>query len=534
MVHSRIAPSILPQLHRCQGGFCWGADIMAGSLIDVLHMRSATHTFVAFVDIFKAFDTCWVEATMVELFSMGVHGRMWALIAHFVHGTFSQVRSGSHLSEPWRDSGIAQGSVLSPLLFNILVDGLARVHDACPGVSLMASWDSRFTGQLYADDLVVVAYSAADLQTGLDAVSALGFRYRFTFGVVPSKSAAMIFGPRRNLPACNVTLGGIALPVVSEYKYLGVVLSPTMSWAAHVQHVVNRGNRLFAQCVSWCRAERLPLHMASSIFVLPSIAWGSEFLSASPTALKSLDRALRRWGWFLLGWPTGSPNVGVLVELGWPDAERISSCRLLSLFGRVTSMISGPIPVAVFQAASRMPRTWANCALNMCHSLGAPLPNACVSPNGGLSAKSVISLMMVCTIALQWALHLVHCPPSAFSVGRSHNQRTDSSPDHARVWGLARWGHDPCPEGRPTRHLQLPVDCRFCHAPVGDLVHCLSECPWFEDLRTEWCRRCGIPVQAASVWSQHSWIFDTTSLLNSQETLRAHVRFCWCSVSAIL
>ena len=71
MVHSRIAPCISPQLHHCQGGSRWGADMMAGSLIDVLHMRSATHTFVAFVDIFKAFDTCWVEATMVELFSIG-------------------------------------------------------------------------------------------------------------------------------------------------------------------------------------------------------------------------------------------------------------------------------------------------------------------------------------------------------------------------------------------------------------------------------------------------------------------------------
>ena len=40
-----------------------------------------------------------------------------------------------------------------------------------------------------------------------------------------------------------------------------MVLSPTLSWATHVQHVVNRGSRLFAQCVSWCPAERLPLYM---------------------------------------------------------------------------------------------------------------------------------------------------------------------------------------------------------------------------------------------------------------------------------
>ena len=96
-----------------------------------------------------------------------------------VHGTFSQVRIGSDVSETWQDSGIAHGRVLSPLLFNILVDGLAQaVHDACPGVSLMASWDSRFAGQLCADYHVIVADSAADLQAGLGAVSAWWFRYR--------------------------------------------------------------------------------------------------------------------------------------------------------------------------------------------------------------------------------------------------------------------------------------------------------------------------------------------------------------------
>ena len=126
------------------------------------------------------------------------------------------------------------------------------------------------------------------------------------------------------------------------------------------------------------------------------------------------------------------------------------------------------------------------------------------------------------------SLSVVPFPPSAFS--GCHSLRT--RPDDARAWGLATWGHDPCPEGRSARHLQLPVDCPFCHAAVGDLAKCLSECPWFEDLQMEWCRRCCIPVLAASVWSRHWWIFDTTSLLNSPGTLRS-CEICWCSVSAI-
>ena len=59
MVHPRIALHLaaIAPLAPLPGGFRWGADMMAGSLIDVLHMQSATHTFVAFVDIFKAWDT---------------------------------------------------------------------------------------------------------------------------------------------------------------------------------------------------------------------------------------------------------------------------------------------------------------------------------------------------------------------------------------------------------------------------------------------------------------------------------------------
>ena len=194
-----------------------------------------------------------------------------------------------------------------------------------------------------ADDLVLAAECEFDLQTALDAVAAWGFKFRFSFGIGPTKSVVMVFGPRRNLPTCSVILGGVELPVVSMHKHLGVVLTPTLCWTQHAQHLVQHGNRLFTQCVFWCRSERLPLAMASSIFmenVLPSVSWGTEFFSHSPPASRQLDHALRWWGRFLLGWPSGSPSVGVLAELGWPDAERLSTGRLLSLSLSLCSCMS--------------------------------------------------------------------------------------------------------------------------------------------------------------------------------------------------
>ena len=188
LIHDRIVSHVSQQLHNSQGGYRWGADLVAGSFIDVLNARSTIHTFVAFIDIQKAFDTSWVEATLLRLHEVGVTGRMWSLISACVHHTWSQVRVGAELSDPWQDVGIAQGRVLSPLLFNLLVDGLAcAVHDAAPGVSLAPHPDFRFTQQLHADDLVLAAECESDLQAALDAVAAWGFKFRFTFGVGPTK-----------------------------------------------------------------------------------------------------------------------------------------------------------------------------------------------------------------------------------------------------------------------------------------------------------------------------------------------------------
>ena len=108
LVHSRVSPHISPQLDESQS-FRWGADLLVGSLVSVLSSRSNSHTFVAFIHIQKAFDTSWVEGTLVRLFDAGVHGRMRNLSCHFFRGTESQVRF-RHCPKPGPLSAAVQPS----------------------------------------------------------------------------------------------------------------------------------------------------------------------------------------------------------------------------------------------------------------------------------------------------------------------------------------------------------------------------------------------------------------------------------------
>ena len=130
------------------------------------------------------------------------------------------------------------------------------------------------------------------------------------------------------------------LEVVPSYRYLGVVLTPSLRWDAHVAHILARGHRLFAKSTSWARSKGLPAsfsHFLLSTYVLPSATFGTEFVGNCTRILAQLDLAQRRWGRHLLGWASGTPCASVLYEFALPDSIRLSTGRALALFGRLHS-----------------------------------------------------------------------------------------------------------------------------------------------------------------------------------------------------
>ena len=76
---------------------------------------------------------------------------------------------------------------------------------------------------LYADDIVLLAESRLELQHMLSVLEAFCSRNELVVNL--SKSAAMVLEPRgRDTPVAVCYLGR-EMPVVQEYRYLGVVFS---------------------------------------------------------------------------------------------------------------------------------------------------------------------------------------------------------------------------------------------------------------------------------------------------------------------
>ena len=105
--------------------------------------------YMAFVDLEKAFDRVPRKVIWWALRKLGVEEWIVRLVQGMYANVWSRVRVGEGYSEEYEVKvGVHQGSVLSPLLFIIVLEALSR--ELGSGVP----WED-----LYADDLVIIAES---------------------------------------------------------------------------------------------------------------------------------------------------------------------------------------------------------------------------------------------------------------------------------------------------------------------------------------------------------------------------------------
>ena len=210
-----------------------GAPTLSFAALWTPCVRHQVHTFVAFIDIKKAFDSCWVEATLVRLHHVGIS---------VVFGISLPISSAALCPRSvWANRLPSYGLTLvshkggsSSPLFNLLVDSLATsLRAAIPDVRLVDSDPFCHVCQLCADDLVILTESQAHLQHALDVVQVWGLHWRFSFGIgrlwslVLSAAAPIvpcILGASLSLWCHNVgSLVSLLLPLS-----LGVL---TLSWS---------------------------------------------------------------------------------------------------------------------------------------------------------------------------------------------------------------------------------------------------------------------------------------------------------------
>ena len=123
-----------------QGGFRKGRGcvdqifVLAG----ILNKRRKKLTCCCFIDLKKAFDRVWRKGLWKALWEEGIRGKMWNVIKSLYKSTKSKIILGQEETEFFEiEAGVRQGCVLSPLLFSIFINKLAKkINESGIGINI--------------------------------------------------------------------------------------------------------------------------------------------------------------------------------------------------------------------------------------------------------------------------------------------------------------------------------------------------------------------------------------------------------------
>ena len=129
----RLQEIINPRLLESQCGFrsgrgtvdqIWSARQIVERSIDSEYESSA---YLGFVDLTKAYDSVDRSALLAVLSHYGVPRHLIDMVRELYTGTYCRVRTSEGVSDVFEvKSGVRQGCVLSPLLFNAYMDKIVR------------------------------------------------------------------------------------------------------------------------------------------------------------------------------------------------------------------------------------------------------------------------------------------------------------------------------------------------------------------------------------------------------------------------
>ena len=308
--------------------------------------KSNQKLYLCFVDFQKAYDSVWRDALMLKLLRSGIKGKFFDIVRQMYKDCSSCIRSEGILSDKFDCiTGVRQGDVLSPNLFNIYINDLPDIFSNC--VDSPKLHDKFIHCLLYADDLILMSLSAQGLQNKLDKLNIYCKAWGLDINV--KKTKVMIMTKSKldvKLITEKMKIGDKILEWVNSYKYLGIEIHADGDFNSTTKNLCVRGWKATFKIKSACKNidvnPELKLRFFDSL-VKPIISYSSEIWGLSNNLFNSktvddfwkrvddlpVEKFQLKFCKGLLGVGPKSSNAAVRGELGrYPIIINIISTAL--------------------------------------------------------------------------------------------------------------------------------------------------------------------------------------------------------------
>ena len=234
---------------------------------------------------------------------MGLRGKILNIIKAMYASVKSRVKFRNQLGNEFYCSlGVRQGECLSPLLFSLFLNDIEDqfITSGLDGIDIDMF---KIFMLLYADDIVVFADSAEDLQNNLNVLAEYCTRWKLKINVLKTK--VMVFRKGGILPKdISFYNQGCQIEIVQSFKYLGVVFTVGGSFseaqntlAGHAHKAIFKLNKYLYKFTFISPKHKLELFdkLITPILNYASEIWGfKQANSIERIHLQYCKKALRR------------------------------------------------------------------------------------------------------------------------------------------------------------------------------------------------------------------------------------------------
>ena len=452
---------------------------------------SGLNTFCAYIDFRKAFD--WVNRDLLLYklaTSFDIHGRLFNTLSTIYSSSNSQLRLNGHLTNSFNvTSGVRQGDTMSPILFSMFLNDLATgIIDLNCGVSIN---ESNISILLYADDIVLVAPTEADLQKMLDFVSKWCQKWRMA--VNTDKTKVVHFRQRSHVQTIyNFYLGSDVLEIVAHYKYLGVIFDEFLDFEHNASVLADAAGRALGairtklKYLKECGFRSFNTLFHSGVLSISDYSagvWGIK-------TFNKIEQVSYRGARYYLGVHRFASTATLLGDLGWVSARTRHNMLILKLWNRLCEMSSNRITRKVFNwdllYGSRR-GTWSYQAKNILQDIGCSELYNNVSPCNMNHANEVLRTID----ENDWDISRYNSDKLRYYNLYKYSKDTEDylklniNRYHRSLFAQFRCGILPLQiEVGRYRNINLSDRiCPICRDSVEDEIHFLCQCPCYADVR---------------------------------------------------
>lgn len=276
-------------------------------------LKCKENVLAIFIDFERAYDMLHVPTLLRKLKEIGIKGNIYKWISNFLtHRTF-QVKVGAAFSTIFKqENGTPQGSIISPLLFLIMINDIQLGLDNI-GLTLFADDSAIY----YAHKNIKTIEEK--IQTGLNNINKWCNRNGFKISI--AKTTGVLFTKTKKPQKIAITLNNQSIKIQSEAKFLGVIFDSRLTWRPHMEYIITKCKKRInlMRAVSgykWGASKKALLAIYRAL-IRPILDYGDiAYSTASKSQLKKLatiqSEALR----LACGAAKGTPIIALQNECG--------------------------------------------------------------------------------------------------------------------------------------------------------------------------------------------------------------------------